>query len=404
MPPNNRLAPPLRNSLASYVPAPLDPNMMPPEVSPRFGVGDYAQNLSIGVGEGLTSRLKSAKQTLQDPVQAVKETAMAIRQMYDDPMLALQALRQLRQQIMSGPLGAGQAIGEMAPISIRGAPVMQELDVYHGTPHRFPATEANPLGEFDASKIGTGEGAQAYGHGIYFAESPDVAKTYQYQKKRMGAFATASGEGITVNGKPLDSYGIMVQPEFVDAAKTGNLVEAINGRKNQLLNFVKKEEAEIKNQEAKFATRKKPPKPYELAAIERQKLMIEGFAKKELQNLDRVIKDAEKGGVSYEGGASLYKADLPDEMIDRMLDYDKPLKEQPANVQKFFSAIYKPDDYLVDWLKQGDADDVAKGLQEAGIPGIKYADAGSRGQGGKGTRNFVVFPGEEKKVRILERK
>jgi hypothetical protein len=38
-----------------------------------------------------------------------------------------------------------------------------------------------------------------------------------------------------------------------------------------------------------------------------------------------------------------------------------------------------------------------------GIPGIKYADAGSRGQGGSGTRNFVVFPGEEKNVRILER-
>lgn len=127
MPPNNRLAPPLRNSLASYVPAPLDPNMLPPEVSPRFGVGDYAQNLSIGVGEGLTSRLKSAKQTLQDPVQAVKETAMAIRQMYNDPMLALQALRQLRQQVMSGPLGAGQAIGEMAPISVRGAPSVARM-------------------------------------------------------------------------------------------------------------------------------------------------------------------------------------------------------------------------------------------------------------------------------------
>ena len=43
-------------------------------------------------------------------------------------------------------------------------------------------------------------------------------------------------------------------------------------------------------------------------------------------------------------------------------------------------------------------------LLKRGIPGIKYLDAGSRGQGGTGTRNFVVFPGEEKKVRILERK
>ena len=138
MPPNNRLAPPLRNSLASYVPAPLDPNMLPPEVLPRFGVGDYAENLSIGVGEGLTSRLKSAKQTLQDPVQAVKETAMAIRQMYDDPMLALQALRQLRQQVMSGPIGMGQAIGEMAPVGVRGAPPVAQMA---NMPSRFPRVD-----------------------------------------------------------------------------------------------------------------------------------------------------------------------------------------------------------------------------------------------------------------------
>lgn len=38
-----------------------------------------------------------------------------------------------------------------------------------------------------------------------------------------------------------------------------------------------------------------------------------------------------------------------------------------------------------------------------GMPGIKYADAGSRGQGGGGARNFVVFPGKENKVKILKR-
>jgi hypothetical protein len=42
-------------------------------------------------------------------------------------------------------------------------------------------------------------------------------------------------------------------------------------------------------------------------------------------------------------------------------------------------------------------------LRQAGIPGIRYLDAGSRGKDGTGTRNFVVFPGEEKKVKILKR-
>jgi hypothetical protein len=31
---------------------------------------------------------------------------------------------------------------------------------------------------------------------------------------------------------------------------------------------------------------------------------------------------------------SLYKADLPDQMIDRMLDWDKPLSEQSAAVRE----------------------------------------------------------------------
>ena len=41
---------------------------------------------------------------------------------------------------------------------------------WHGSPHKFD--------EFDMSKIGTGEGAQAYGHGLYAAENPKVAREY----------------------------------------------------------------------------------------------------------------------------------------------------------------------------------------------------------------------------------
>jgi hypothetical protein len=43
--------------------------------------------------------------------------------------------------------------------------------VFHGSPHKFD--------RFDSSKIGTGEGAQAYGHGLYLADSPAVAGGYK---------------------------------------------------------------------------------------------------------------------------------------------------------------------------------------------------------------------------------
>ena len=41
-------------------------------------------------------------------------------------------------------------------------------------------------------------------------------------------------------------------------------------------------------------------------------------------------------------------------------------------------------------------------LRQAGIPGIRYLDRSSR-TAGEGTRNIVVFPGEESKVKILKR-
>jgi len=81
------------------------------------------------------------------------------------------------------------------------------LEAFHGTPHRFPpireiklqdgtrlfqnleestslpegarVVRDLPLGRFDMSKVGTGEGAQAYGHGLYFADSEDVARGYR---------------------------------------------------------------------------------------------------------------------------------------------------------------------------------------------------------------------------------
>jgi hypothetical protein len=58
---------------------------------------------------------------------------------------------------------------------------------HHGTPHTFAPTEKNPLGEFDHSKIGSGEGNQAYGWGTYLAENPKVAEKY---KKRVGSVYT----------------------------------------------------------------------------------------------------------------------------------------------------------------------------------------------------------------------
>jgi hypothetical protein len=52
------------------------------------------------------------------------------------------------------------------------------MTVYHGSPHRFPPTKNNPLGEFSASKIGTGTGSHQFGAGHYLAKNREVAQSY----------------------------------------------------------------------------------------------------------------------------------------------------------------------------------------------------------------------------------
>jgi hypothetical protein len=47
---------------------------------------------------------------------------------------------------------------------------MGQVDVWHGSPHSFD--------RFSMDKIGTGEGAQAFGHGLYFTDVKDIAKYY----------------------------------------------------------------------------------------------------------------------------------------------------------------------------------------------------------------------------------
>jgi hypothetical protein len=296
--------------------------------------------------------------------------------------------------------------GRLAGLLKRYDPVMQQLDVYHGTPHKFPATEANPLGEFDASKIGTGEGAQAYGHGIYYAENPEVAKGYQPRDPK----AEAKLMNLYKQAEARQNYDAM---EVLEAA------------------MLHRTASELREQ------------------YPNQKALVNRIGK-----------------INEKAAGALYKADLPDEMIDRMLDWDKPLSEQPAAVREHVMRYMNvkegglPADmsvintgggkYVVvqekpplpgatfgiprtitkgpradspeaaikaywnnlkgeDFYKTlsgdiGEGAAASEHLRSLGIPGVRYLDAGSRGQGGSGTRNFVVFPGEEKKVRILERK
>ena len=98
------------------------------------------------------------------------------------------------------------------------------IKAYHGSPHSFD--------QFDMSKIGTGEGAQAYGHGLYFADSEGVAKSYRDQlspvtpewptKKHEAMFnSLPQWQQDNINGLMLNGYsGDKLRSIFQDRART----------------------------------------------------------------------------------------------------------------------------------------------------------------------------------------
>jgi hypothetical protein len=282
-------------------------------------------------------------------------------------------------------------VARATDIAMMAAPI-----VYHGTPHRFAPTAKNPLGEFDPTKIGSGEGAQAYGMGHYLSEAPSVAKSYQGSVSAIHrASNKATGGEPTIAGKPINWDDPQQVAAFELSRHAGDRVSA-----------------------ADFHAR-----------------TFVGGDKNEAVKLLR--SNAELPKVDLPG--QLYKVDLPDEVVPRMLDWDKPLSPmgnlQIKPVAKNYNGTFGTGEYGGYAWHLGDAQlsrafrtpekaqqyaplgrEIIKELNAitktptghsellsaAGIPGIQYLDAGSRGAG-TGTRNFVVFPGNESLLKILGR-
>ncbi len=87
-----------------------------------------------------------------------------------------------------------------------GGLIRRGLRAFHGSPHQFD--------RFRIDRVGTGEGAQAYGHGLYFAENEEVARGY---RDRLSPRAQAERAAQTF----LDQW----QPMFRRAAQQGQRVD-----------------------------------------------------------------------------------------------------------------------------------------------------------------------------------
>jgi GNAT superfamily N-acetyltransferase len=164
----------------------------------------------------------------------------------------------------------------------------------------FHGSGAN-FDEFRLEMIGTGEGAQAYGYGLYFTDNEDIANFYKNMMTR----------NVDIDGKPY-IRGNKINDELVDpdiaddlGATNGDLEAAIKSSEEFLQEMVQAD-----NVQAIRSTSKELEK---------------------LKQLRGRISINDEGGKTYKVGL----APKPDEL----LDYDLPLSQQPKKYKAALDEI-----------------------------------------------------------------
>jgi hypothetical protein len=258
------------------------------------------------------------------------------------------------------------------------------IKAYHGSPHDFD--------RFDMSKIGTGEGAQAYGHGLYFAGNEGVAKGY---RDTLSRGIDGSGVTVRIDGNPIKEPTV----DQIRAARFG-IESTASGIQKQI-----------------DATRQK------LNSASKIDELGMGFSDRDLvqMQIDEYTKRLNdvmglSGRVEMGPAGRMYEVNL-NTTPDRLLDWDAPLSAQPQKARELLESLGVTStagngaNWLRDaankvaekdgsWALAANKANVTPKLKEVGIDGIKYLDAGSRAAG-DGSRNYVMF--DDKLVQILRK-
>jgi len=258
------------------------------------------------------------------------------------------------------------------------------IRAYHGSPHRFE--------RFDISKIGTGEGAQAYGHGLYFAESEPVARYYRdtltRQHGRDNVWRDASGREFDI-------------ARMSDAAEKGEPLGIAASMLRQSKSV----------QEAIDDVVRYGPDAF-------------SGGQRDYDSALKGLRSLQESGLTLVPGGHMYEVALHAKPRD-FLDWELPLSKQAPEVREsltrfglradpdaarayddaLLKALYsespvslpkQPRDPMGQEIYQHSLrmspEEATRALREAGIPGTRYLDAGSRGVGG--SYNYAVFDPE----------
>jgi hypothetical protein len=261
--------------------------------------------------------------------------------------LAAAALRGERNAIVD-MIGANSGTGASVPLALnameQSAP--KGFTAYHGSPHDFD--------KFDLSKIGTGEGAQAYGHGLYFAENEDVARNYKMPQKHVDAgsvYDVFPTEEAALTAAGPGGGAMTYRDGWVAERAEGGILKKNPGHMY---------EVNIKADPEQFLDWDKPLSDHP----EHVRNAVMPIARQEAeQELQRRAREEARN----------------DNHIRRMLGKEPKPRDQLPTADELALRMWG-NEFGPGYEQQ---------LREAGIPGIRYLDAGSRAAGG--TSNYVLF-------------
>jgi len=277
----------------------------------------------------LLSRMKTqtgrtTESTNAEQAQALRNAGYDAAQLASDIFMPQSPLDAALMVAMGpGPrlarLAGSAALAALEPSEAEAGGLRRLIRAYHGSPHRFD--------EFDIRKVGTGEGNQAFGRGLYFAEDEGVAKHYR---------DTLSQPSNLELLEHFNRHGSF-PPE------RGHMYEVnLHASPRDFLNW----DAPLSRQ----------------APEVRESLQRFGL---------RVDPDAVR--------------EYDDALLDAL--HNDPFRPLPA----------RPRDPTGQEIYQNnlrmDPEEARVALMQAGIPGTRYFDAGSRGIG-SGTSNYAVFDPE----------
>jgi hypothetical protein len=311
---------------------------------------------------------------------------------------ALAAFQADRQTLADALAGLGIDVATASNARIRKAleeaakPGGKTFDqpVYHGGPHIFD--------RFSLDKIGTGEGAQAYGWGLYFASNKAIAE--HYRRTLAGSAGALANVGFHPDGTP-NRVGWVAQT--LDA----NVPEADLPK---LLAFLEPKwtpeqiEQTIAEGKTLYESAMKKGRLYHVeipddgAYLNWDKPLSEQSpeVRKALETIDfgGSPADIRKAIALYEPRTTLEgpRGEAARKEIARLRS-QLAVVEDTWTGSEFYAKLARslaaPDDVRGEFAARSDM--VASlALRDAGVPGIQYLDGSSRSNG-EGSHNYVLF-------------